>query len=123
MIGELAKLSVGKQSNTVRLLRHISHNCYVSNINALFRAYCCPSCYQIIHKIINLVQNLTTCKEKVDHVFPKNVYLLQKTLFGKSDSLNIFYFDDQKFFKNMAIFDFESVCVQEDKIRDIDTTT
>ena len=37
MIGEFARISVGKPSNTVRLLRYISHICYVSNNNALLK--------------------------------------------------------------------------------------
>ena len=44
-------------------------------------------------------------------------------MFDKLDSFNILYFDDQKLFKNMAIFDFESICVQKDKLRDTHTTT
>ena len=42
MIGELARRSVGKQSNTVRLIRYISHICYVFNVNALLIVYRCP---------------------------------------------------------------------------------
>ena len=39
MIGELARKSVGKHSNSVGLLRYISRINYVSKINALFEAY------------------------------------------------------------------------------------
>ena len=45
------------------------------------------------------------------------------TLLDKLTLFNIPYCDDQKFFKSMAILDFESNCVQEDKICDADTTT
>ena len=31
------------------------------------------------------------------------------------------YTDDQKLFRNMAIFDFETMCAQEDIFRDTDT--
>ena len=37
-IGELAR-SVGKHSNIVRLLRYISHICYVCDINILFKKF------------------------------------------------------------------------------------
>ena len=43
-----------------------------------------------------------------------------------NDKLGFFsnpYSDDQKLFKNMAIFDLESVFVHGDKLRDTDTTT
>ena len=48
MIGEPARRSVGKHSITVRLLRYNSHICHVSIINALFKAYRCPSCDEFI---------------------------------------------------------------------------
>ena len=63
MIGEPARRSVGKNSNTVRLLLYISHICFFSNINALFKAYRCPSSDQFIKKAQKLERHLTTCKE------------------------------------------------------------
>ena len=54
MIGELAKRIIGLYSNTVRLLRYNSHICYVSNINALFTAFCCPSFDQLFNETGNL---------------------------------------------------------------------
>ena len=36
IIGELARRSVQKQENTVRLLRYNNHICYVININTVF---------------------------------------------------------------------------------------
>ena len=47
---------------------------------------------------------------------------MREIIIDNSDSLNIPYSDDQKFFKNLAIFDFESLCMQENKLRDTDTT-
>ena len=63
MIGELAWRSVGKHSNTVRLVRFNSHICSVSNISALFKAYRCPSCDEFISRAPNLERHLTTSKE------------------------------------------------------------
>ena len=51
------------------------------------------------------------------------MYQLQETLFDKIDSFDIPYSDDQKLFITMAIFDFDSICVQENNFRDTDTTT
>ena len=42
-IGELARRSVQKYDNTVRLLRYNNHICYVSNINAVFQSFRCPN--------------------------------------------------------------------------------
>ena len=122
MMGGSARRSLWEFSNPVRLLPRDFHIFFVSNTNALFKACRCPSCDNFISRTGNLERNLTTCNERVEHVFPKNGYQEQETLIDKSDSFNIPYFDDQKLFKNTAMFDFESICEQKDKFCDTDTT-
>ena len=123
MIGELARRSFGKHSITVWLLRYNSHHCCVSNINAFFKTFHCSSCDEFIDRAPKLERSSTTCKERVKHFSPQKVYQLQETLFEEVDSFSIHYSDDQKLSENMAIFNFESICVQKEKIRDSDTTT
>ena len=43
-IRELARRSVQKCENTVRLLRYNNHICYVNNLNAVFQSFRCPNC-------------------------------------------------------------------------------
>ena len=50
LIGELATRRVGIYFNTVRQVRYNGHICYVTNANALFKAYLCPSCDQFVKK-------------------------------------------------------------------------
>ena len=59
----------------------------------------------------------------VKHIYPKNVYQLRETLFDKLDSIGIQYTDDQKLFTNLAVFDFESICITEEKFKNTETTT
>ena len=122
MIGELAKRCLAKYSNTARLSRYNSHNRYISKINALFRAYRCQSSDEFIKRPSNPERHLTTCKERVKHAFPTKVYQLRETLSDNLGSFIISYSDDQKLLKNMALIDFESICVQVDKCCDTDTT-
>ena len=56
---------------------------------------------------------MVTCSDRVKQIYPKSVYKLGKTLLEKLDSFNIPYRTKQKLFKNLAIFDFESICVKE----------
>ena len=56
------------------------------------------------------------------NVYPKNVYQTRETLFDKLDSFGIEYTNEQTLFKNLALFDFESICVQEKSFKDTDTT-
>ena len=122
IVGELAKRSVQKHENTVRLLRYNNHICYVNSINAVFQSFRCPNCDTFFNRTFNLERHLTTCSERVKNVYPKNVYQTQETLFDKLDSFAMAYTHEQTLFKNLAIFDFESICVQKESFKDTDTT-
>ena len=123
IIAELARRSVQKDENTVRLLRYNNQICYVNNINAVFHTFRCPNCDTFLNKTFNLKRHLTTRSELVKNVYPRNVYQIRETLFDQLDSFGIKYTIEQKFFKNLAIFDFESICVQKETFRDTNTTT
>ena len=95
-IGELARRSVQKYENTVQLLRHNNHICYVNNNNAVFQSFHCPNCDTFFKRIFNLEQPLTTCSERVKNGYPRNVYQIRETLFDKLDPFGIKYTSDQK---------------------------
>ena len=63
--GELARRSVQKYNNTVRLLRYNNHKCYVNNINAAFQSFRCPNCDTFFNRTFNLERHLTTCSRRV----------------------------------------------------------
>ena len=65
---------------------------------------------------------MITCSERVKHIYPKNGYQLRETPFEKLDSFNIAYREDQKLFKNLAVFDFESICVKAETYKETETT-
>ena len=123
MVGELARRSIKKYEKTVQLIRYNSHICYVDKINALFKAFRCPTCDTYFQKTGNLERHLVRCSERVKQIYPNNVYQLRETLFDKLDSFGIQYTDDQKLFTNLAVFDFESICIPEEKFKNTETTT
>ena len=51
------------------------------------------------------------------------MYHFRETLFDKLDSFGIQYTDDQKLFTNLAVFDFESICIPEEKFKNTETTS
>ena len=123
MVGELARQSIKKYEKNVQLTRYKSLKCSVDNFYALFKAFRCPTCFTYFQKTGNLERHLVRCSECVKHKYPKNVYQLQETLFDKLDSIDIQYTDDQQLFGNLAVFDFESICIPEEKFRNTETTT
>ena len=123
MVGELARRSIKKYQKNVQLIRYNSHICYVDNINALFKAFRCPTCDTYFQKTGNLERHLVRCSERVKHIYPKNVYQLRETLFDKLDSFGIQYTDELKLFTNLAVFDIESICIPEEKFKNTKTTT
>ena len=52
-----------------------------------------------------------------------NVNRLRDALFDKCVSFGIPYADNQKLFNNMAQFEFESICVEDELLKDTETTT
>ena len=74
IIGELARRSMQKNNNTVRFLRYNNHICYVTNINAVFQAFRRPNCDTSFSRAFNVERHLTTCSERVENIYPSNVY-------------------------------------------------
>ena len=121
IVGELARRSAQTYCNTARLLRYNIHFCYVSNVNALFRAYRCSPCNQFFNKTGKLERHLVICKDLIEHEYPRNFYQLRETLFDKLDFFFIPYSKEQQLFKILAVFDFESFCVRKEHFEDTET--
>ena len=122
IIGERARQSIQKYNSTVRLLRYNNHICYVSNINAVFQDFRRLIGDSFFNRTFNLERYLTICSERVENIYPRSVYQIRESLFDKLDFFDIKYTSEQKLFENLAKFDFESICVQEETSRDKNTT-
>ena len=122
-VGELARRSVEMYEENIKLLRYNNHICYVNDVSTFFKRFRCPSCDTFIHKAGNFNRHVKTCKNRVQHIHPKRVYTLRKTLYDKLDGFGNSYNDDHKFLKNLSVFDFESICVPPEQLKDTNTTT
>ena len=122
LIGELARKSIQKFEKSVKLLRYNNHICYVSDMNSFFKSFRCSTRDTIFSKTGNWERHLITCSERIKHIYPTNVYQLRENLFEKLDSFNIPYREDRKMFKNLSVFDFQSICVKEETYQETGTT-
>ena len=124
LIGKLAKRSIQRFEESVKLLRYNNHICYANNINALFKAFRFTTCDTFVSQRGNMDRRLVTCSDRVKHIYPENVYKLRETLFEKLDELNFPYRNEQKLFTNLGIFDCESKCIKEaNSYKQTETTT
>ena len=122
LIGELARRRIQKFEKSVKLLRYNNHICYVNDMNSFFKSFRCSTYDTIFLKTVSLERHLIRCIERVKHIYPKTLYLLGETLFEKLHSLNISYKRDRKLFRNLTVFDFKSICVNEETYNETETT-
>ena len=122
-VGELARRSIGKFKSSVKMLRFNIHILHTNDIDAFLKCFRCPSCDCSFKRSDNFNRHLMSCKDRVRHIYPKDVYKLRETLFEKLESFNIPFSKDDTLFNNPAIFDFESICVPSDELKATQTTT
>ena len=116
-VGELARRIIGRFDNTVKFLWFDNHIIHTNDIDSFFKCFRCPSCYNFINK------HILRCKDRVKHIYPKNVYELRETLFEKLEGFSFPVSEGNKFFNNLAIFYFESICVPTEELKQTQTTT
>ena len=107
-VRELARRSIGRFDKTVKLLRFNNHIIHTNDIDSFFKCFRCPSCETFFKISEFLNKHLLCCMGRLKNIYPKN-YELRETLFEKLEGFNLSVSDDTKLFKNIAIFDFESI--------------
>ena len=121
-VGELARRSIGRFDKTVKLLRFNNHIIHTNDFDSFFKCFRCPSCDTLFNKSDNFNKHLLRCKDRVKHIYPKNVYELREILFEKLEGFSLPVSQDNKLFNNLAIFDFESICVPTEELKETQTT-
>ena len=121
-VGECARRGVEMYEKSKNLICYNNRFCYVDNFDTFFKKFCCPGCDSIIKNLGNISRQVKLCKYRAERFYPKRVYTLQQTLFNKLDRFGISYNADQKTFKSLAIFDFESISVPAEELKDTNIT-
>ena len=82
-VGELARKSISKYENTIKLLRYKNHIIYFKTIHHFFKCFRCPTCDTFFDKADQFQRDLLCCKDRIKNIYPKNVHTLRVTLFEK----------------------------------------
>ena len=91
-VGQLARRGIGRLDKTVKLLKFNNHIIHTSAFDALAKA-------SFLHKSDHFNQHLLRCKDRMRHIYPKNVYELRETLFEKLEGFNLSVSEDNKIFQ------------------------
>ena len=108
----------------MKLLRFKNHIIFDTNdIDKFLKCFRCPSCDCFFNRSDNFNRHLLTYKDRVRHIYPKSAYILRETILEKLDGVKIPYLEHQKLFSNVAVFDFESICLPTEELKATETTT
>ena len=122
-IGDFASRSIEKYENSVMLLRYNNQICYLNNINAIFKAFrCSTSDKHLFFKDWLSGTTFSYLKWTCQTYLPKERFRTKRNTPRKLDAFNIPYRDEQKLFKKLAIFGFESICVKRGSYKETETT-
>ena len=79
-VGGLARRSIEMYAKNINLLRYNNQISYVDDIITFFKRFRCPSCDTFIQKAGNFNRHVKTCKDRVQHIYPKSVYFARPYL-------------------------------------------
>ena len=110
LTGEIVYRSLCLYDDTCHLLQVDKHVCYIKDLDSLFGRYICNLCDVVFNRRSNLIRHMKVCSEKTRDVYPGEVYKLQETIFEKLAEIGIVVAEEDRLFKNFAVFDFETFC-------------
>ena len=123
MIAELTRRSSMKRSKTTSLLRYENHICWTADINKFLKKFRCYVCDHFFDRSNNLEVHMRNCSEKTKHHYPSGAYQLSETIFERLEDVNINVPQELRLFSNLIVFDFESITVPDNTLRNTELTS
>ena len=118
---ELSHQSSQLFSDTISLLQNDKHICWTKNIDKLLKNYRGRICDKFWSQSFNFQRHNRNCSERITHRYPTSPQQLNETIFEKMRNLDIGV--ENYFFKNLVVFDFESITVHDPSLNHTDSTT
>ena len=123
MYAELTRRSCLKRAQTTSLLRYDNHICWTADINKFLKRFRCYICDQYFDRSFNLLRHMQNCSEKTHHKYPTGAYQLSETIFDRLDDIKINVPQELRLFSHLIVFDFESITVPDNTLRNTDLTS
>ena len=123
MFAELTRRSLMKRTKTTSLLRFENHICWTADINKFLKKFRCYVCDQFFDRSFNLMRHIQTCSKNTQHKYPTGAYQLSETIFDRLDDVQINVPQELRLFSHLIVFDFESITVPDNTLRNTDLTS
>ena len=123
MFAELTRRSLMKRTKTTSLPRYENHICWTADINKFLKKFRCYVCDQFFDRSFNLMRHIQTCSENTQHKYPTGAYQLSETIFDRLDDVKINVPQELRLFSHLIVFDFESITVPDNTLRNTDLTS
>ena len=123
IVGESTRRSALRFSRIVNLIRYDNHIFWTENFNNLLKKFRCHTCDTFLSSTRNLLNHQRQCRENIKHVYPTGVYQLKETVFERLEDIGIHVEKEVRLFTNFAFFDFESITVADNTLKNSDSTT
>ena len=112
-----------KRSKTTSLLRYENHICWTADIYKFLKKFRCYVCDHFFNGSNNLEVHMKNCSERTKHHYPSGAYQLSETIFERLEDVNINVPQELRLFSNLIVFDFESITVPDNTIRNTELTS
>ena len=121
LIWELSHQSANIFSDTIFLLQYDNHICWTKNIDKFLKKYPCRNCDKLWSRSFNFQRLIRSCSERIIHRHPTGPY--QKNEIVSEKMRNLDNEVENYLFKNLVVFDFESITVHDPSLYHTDFTT
>ena len=123
MFAELSRRSCLKRAQTTSLLRYENHICWTADVNKFLKKFRCYVCDQFFDRSFNLMRHMQNCSDNIHHKYPTGAYQLAETIFDRLDDVKINVPQELRLFSHLIVFDFESITVPDNTLRNTDLTS
>ena len=123
MFAELTRRSSMQYTKTTSLLRYENHIFWTADINKFLKKFRCYVCYHFFDRSNNLEVHIRNCSERTKHHYPSGTYQLSETIFERLEDVNFNVPQELRLFSNLIVFDFESITVPDNTLRNTELTS
>ena len=122
IVDELTRRSALRFSRIVNLICYDNHICWTEIMKNLLKKFRCHTCDTFLSSTRNLLNHQRQSRENIKHVHPTGVHQLKETVFEQLEDIGIHVNNEVRMFTNFAVFDFESITVADNKLKNSDST-